>query len=86
MQALFTYPQAAEYLGVSLDTVRRYIKKKILTPVELPSGTGDQPIIRLRKKDLDKLTDACIPVKPKPEPKPEPERPLVLDIHEKEAS
>lgn len=85
MQALFTYPQAAEYLGVSLDTIKRYIRKDILTPVELPSGIGEKPIYRLRKKDLDKLTSKCLLTKSEPEPEEEA-RPLVLNMEEKEAS
>jgi len=48
---LFSVQKAAESLGVSESTIRRYISDGRLLAYRL----GDERLIRIRRQDLDKL-------------------------------
>lgn len=55
MKQLYTKTEAAEYLGVSLDTIKRYITKGILPVTKLPSVRGTKDMIRIRLSSLEAL-------------------------------
>jgi len=48
---LFSVQEAAEFLGVSESTIRRYISDGRLLAYRL----GDERLIRIKRQDLDKL-------------------------------
>ena len=48
---LFSVQEAAEFLGVSESTIRRYISDGRLLAYRL----GDERLIRIKRPDLDKL-------------------------------
>ena len=48
---LFSVQEAAEFLGVSESTIRRYVSDGRLLAYRL----GDERLIRIKRQDLDKL-------------------------------
>lgn len=58
---LLTVDKAAEYLGVSVETIRRYQHANILRPTPLPhpSGVGVLSRILFDVRKLDEFVDAC---------------------------
>jgi excisionase family DNA binding protein len=50
-KALFSVQEAAEFLGVSESTIRRYISDGRLLAYRL----GDERLIRIKRQHLDKL-------------------------------
>jgi len=48
---LFSVQEAAEFLGISESTIRRYVSDGRLLAYRL----GDERLIRIKRQDLDKL-------------------------------
>ena len=81
----FSIGKSSEYLGVSIDTLRRWEKKGVITAYRSPGGHR-----YFLKQDLDKLFGhkyvRAIPAKPrevKIEPKPEKPHTITQDISTK---
>ena len=54
---LFSVQEAAEFLGVSESTIRRYVSDGRLLAYRL----GDERLIRIKRQDLDKLLSPIAP-------------------------
>jgi len=57
---LLTFEQAADYLGISIRTMReyRYTKKVKCIEMPQPKGEGLRPIVRFDISDLDAFIDS----------------------------
>jgi excisionase family DNA binding protein len=58
---LLTYLQAAEYLNVSIWTIRSWVERDILRPVRLPAVRPglEGRLVRIERAALDRLIDAA---------------------------